>query len=157
MTKFLSLAAGTVLVLAFGFAHAEDSISSGVGDTNDNNMIRNDDLSHIQLDPDRATMNQMPAESEIEGSAAGGVSADTDNMGAEIDQDKTPSDKSSAESEMEGQGAGGAAKDYSDGWQKEKDVKKGESSVDKSSEGSAAGGPGEGGATKDSNRYQYRF
>ncbi len=150
MKIILSLLAGTAFVLASGLAYAEDSVSSGIEDTNDN-TIRNEDLSHIQLDPDRATLNQMPAESEMEGSAAGGMNVDADSMGTEIDQGKTPVDKIPAESGVEGQGAGGTAKD-SDRWQEEKDMKKGESSVDKSSEG----GPGEGGA-KDSDTYQYQY
>jgi hypothetical protein len=155
MKKILSLLTGTAFVLAAGLAYAEDRIYSGIGDTN-NTMIHNEDLSHIQLDQDRATLNQMPAESEIEGSAAGGVSAEADGMGTEIEQGKTPADKNPAEPGAEGRSAGGTAKD-SDRWQKEKDMKKEESSVDKSSEGSAAGGPGEGGVTKDSDTYQYQY
>ncbi len=152
MTKIFIIVGGMVLVLATGLTYAADLPATG--DTGDK-MVRNEDLSHIQLDPDRATLNQMPAESEIEGSAAGGVSADADSMDNEIDQDKTPADKNTAESGVERQGAGDAAKD-SGRWQQKKDMNKGESSVDKSSEGSAAGGTGEGGV-KDSDPYQYQY
>jgi hypothetical protein len=106
MKKILSLLMGTAFVLAFGTAHAEDSVS-GAGDMGDK-VIRNDDLSHIQLDQDLATLNQMPAETEAEGSGAGGVSKDSDSMGTEMEQGNTPADKGAAEPGAEGSGAGGA-------------------------------------------------
>ncbi len=147
MIKIFSVLGGMALVLFVGLTYAADTMPAGE-DTGDK-MIRNEDLSHIQLDPDRATLNQMPAESEIEGSAAGGMSSDADSMSGEVDQGNNPSDKGSMEL-----GAGGAAQD-ADKWQKEKDMK-GESSVDKGSEGAAAGGAGEEGATKGSVTY-YRY
>ncbi len=151
MKKIISLLPGMVLVLAAGLAYAEDSVYTGTDDRNDK-MIRNEDLSHIQLDPDRATLNQMPAESEVEGVAAGGVAADMDSMGAEVDQGKARAEKGPAESGVEGQGARDNAKD-SDKWQQ--DMTEGESSMDKGSEGSGAGGTGEGGAKRDSDTYKY--
>jgi hypothetical protein len=55
------------LVLAFGLTFAQESMS----DTNDpaDKIIRDDDLLRYNLDPDRSTINQMPAESDAEGSA----------------------------------------------------------------------------------------
>ncbi len=151
MKKIISLLSGVALVLAAGLAYAENSVYTGTGDKNDK-MIRNDDLSHIQLDPDRATLNQMPAESEVEGVAAGGVTEDTDSMGSEVDQGKARADQGSEGSSVEGQGTGDKAKD-SDKWQQ--DMTKGKSSMDKGSEGSGAGGTGEGGAKKDPDTYKY--
>ncbi len=151
MKKILSLVFGASFVLAAGLACAEDSVYYGTGDTN-NKMISNDDLSHIQLDSDRATLNQMP---EAEGSAAGGRSADADSMGTEMDQGKSPIDKGSAEPGVEGQGAGGSAKD-SDTWQKEKDMKK-EAPAGKGWEGSDTGGKGEESPAKDPDTYQYQY
>ncbi len=94
MKKILSLLMGMAFVLTFGLAFAEDNATK----TNDigDKVIRNDDLLHLKLDPDRATVNQMPAESEAEGSAAGGVSSQSESMDTEtdidIDQGKTPAD-----------------------------------------------------------------
>ncbi len=78
MKKILSLSMGIALVLTFGFTYAED----GLNDTKitDDKVIRNDDLLHIKLDPDRATVNQMPSESIAEGSAAGGASNESESM-----------------------------------------------------------------------------
>ncbi len=144
MKKILTLLAGMALVLTAGLAFAEDL--SGNGDPGDK-MIRNEDLSHIQLDQDKATLNQMP--SEAEGSAAGGMSTDSESMGTKMDEGKTPADKGAVESGTEGQGAGGGTKD-SDTWQK--DMKKEESPADKGSEG---WGSGDKGPDKDSNTYRY--
>ncbi len=145
MKKILTLLAGMAMVLTAGLAYTEDS-QSGSGDLGDK-MIKNEDLSHIQLDQDKATLNQMP--SEVEGSAAGGMSTDQNSMGTEIDQDKTPADKGAVESGTEGQGAGGITKD-SDTWQK--DMKKEESPADKGSEGWGADGKS---PAKDSDTYRY--
>ncbi len=147
MKKILSLLAGMALVLAAGLAYAED-IMPGSGDLGDK-VIRNEDLSHIQLDQDRATLNQMP--SEAEGSAAGGMSTDS-GTDMEMDQGKTPIDKGAAKPDAEGQGAGGAGKD-SDTWQK--DMKTGDSPVDKGVEGPDTGGKGEESPAKDSGTYKY--
>ncbi len=110
MKRILTLLAGAAMVLTAGFAYAEESLP-GSGDPGDK-MIKNEDLSHIQLDQDKATLNQMP--SEAEGSAAGGMSTDSESMGTEMDQGKTPADKGAAEPGTEGQGAGGVTRDSSD-------------------------------------------
>ncbi len=151
MKKILSFLSGAAIILAAGLAYAED-VTPGSGDTGDQ-MIRNEDLSHIHLDPDQATVNQMP--SEAEGSAAGGMSTDQgSSTGTEMDQGRTSVDKGAVEPGVEGQGAGGAAKD-SDTWQK--DMKKGDSSVEKGSEGSTGKGAGEETPAKDPDTYRYRY
>jgi hypothetical protein len=89
MKKILSLLTGITLVLTFGLAYAEDSVT----DTKNTNekVIRNDDLLHIKLDPDRATVNQMLSESIAEGSAAGGVSNESENIDdIDFGQGETP-------------------------------------------------------------------
>jgi hypothetical protein len=89
MKKILSLLMGITLVLTFGLACAEDSVT----DTRNTNekVIRNDDLLHIKLDPDRATVNQMLSESIAEGSAAGGVSNESENIDdIDFGQGETP-------------------------------------------------------------------
>jgi hypothetical protein len=108
MKKFLSLLMGMGLVLSFGLAYAEEGMS-GTKDMG-NKMISNDDLLRYDLDQDRATINQMPAESGSEGSAAGGVSAEPESAGADIDQSKSTGDRIPAIPGDEGTGAGGASK-----------------------------------------------
>ncbi|MGE5173856.1 MAG: hypothetical protein ACM3MD_08505, partial [Betaproteobacteria bacterium] len=91
MKKILLFMMGMMVVLAFGLVYAEDNMT-GTDDTSDK-MIRNDDLSHIILDPDRATVNQMQAAPEAEGSGAGGVSGDSDtkiDQGGNVPVDKAP-------------------------------------------------------------------
>ncbi len=149
MKKILSLLMGMTFVLTFGLAFAEDSVTD-TGDTNDK-MIRNDDLLNLKLDPDRATVNQMPSESSAEGSAAGGVSSESESMGTDIEQSKTPADKGPAESGAEEPGTGGATKDTEGRYD---DRNKGQAPVDKGIEGSGAGGTGEGGANKDTGGYK---
>ncbi len=90
MKKILSLLMGMAFVLAFGLVYAEDSVTE-TKDANDK-MIRNDDLLHLKLDPDRATVNQMPSEFNAEGSAAGGIQSEPDGMGTDIEQGKAPAD-----------------------------------------------------------------
>jgi len=96
MIKIFSIV-GMALALAVGLAYTEDTMpaAGAMGDK----IIRNEDLSHIQLDPDQATLNRMPAESSaesgIEGSAAGGVSSESDrdmDTETDIDQGKMPAD-----------------------------------------------------------------
>ena len=108
MKKILSLLMGMGLVLSFGLANAEEGTSS----TKDmgNKMISNDDLLRYDLDQDRATINQMPAEPGSEGSAAGGISAEPESKGADIEQSKAPVDKGPATSGEEETRAGGASK-----------------------------------------------
>jgi hypothetical protein len=84
MKKLLSLLSGIAIVLTFGMALAEDITTR--------DMIRDDDLPRINLDKDRATVNQMPAETGAEGSAAGGVSGESDDMFKDIEQIKTPAE-----------------------------------------------------------------
>jgi hypothetical protein len=144
--KIFSLIVGTVFVVAFGMASAETSMSGDMG----GKVIRNDDLSHIQLDQDRATLNQM-RETEAEGSAAGGVTKEEDSMGSEMEQGSKPAETGATESGVEGSGAGSATKE-SDTWRN--DMKK-QAPGSKSTEGSGAVGAGEGGVTKDSDSYRY--
>jgi len=138
---------GTVFVVAFGMAYAEESMS---GDMGDDKVIHNDDLSHIHLDQDRATLNQMP-KTEAEGYAAGGVTKEEDSMGAEMEQGNKPAETGAAGAGVEGSGAGSSTKD-SDTWRS--DMNK-QAPGSKSTEGSGAGGAGEGGAAKDSDSYRY--
>ncbi len=89
MKKILSLLTGITLVLTFGLVCAEDSMT----DTKNtiDNVIRNDDLSRVKLDPDRATVNYMQSESIAEGPAAGVVSNDSENMDdIDFGQGETP-------------------------------------------------------------------
>ena len=148
MKKILSLSMGMAFVLAFGMAYAKDGMS-GSGDMGDK-VIRNDDLSHIQLDQDRATLNQMP-ETEAEGSGAGGISKEEDSTGTEMEQGNAPAEKGAAASGAEGSGAGSTTKD-SDTWRSDMNEQE---PAGKNTEGSGAGGAGKGGAAKDSDSYRY--
>lgn len=110
MKKLLSLLSGMAIVLTFGMALAEDSTTQkDSSDITIRDMIRDDDLPRINLDKDRATINQMPAETGAEGSAAGGVSGESDDMFKDIEQIKTPADVDKVPAE-EGTGAGGTNK-----------------------------------------------
>ena len=73
MKKILSLVLGMGLVLSLGMAYAEEGMS-GTKDTSDK-MIGNDDLQRNNLDQDRATVNQMPAEPGSEAAQPPGASA----------------------------------------------------------------------------------
>lgn len=89
MKKILSLITGIAFVLSFGLAYTEDSVTD-TKKTNDK-VVRNDDLLHIKLDPDRATVNQMLSESIAEGSAAGGVSYESEDIDdIDFGQGETP-------------------------------------------------------------------
>ena len=89
MKKILSLITGIAFVLSFGLAYTEDSVTD-TKKTNDK-VVRNDDLLHIKLDPDRATVNQMLSESIAEGSPAGGVSYESESMDdIDFGQGETP-------------------------------------------------------------------
>ncbi len=145
MKRILSLIIGTIFVVAFGMAYAGESMSGDMGDK----VIRNDDLSHIHLDQDRATLNQMP-ETEAEGYAAGGVTKEEESLGAETEQGSKPAETDAAGAGAEGPGAGSSTKD-SDTWRSDMNKQAPDS---KSTEGSGAGGAGEGGA-KDSDSYRY--
>jgi hypothetical protein len=111
MKIFLPLLAGMAVVLVFGLTFAQDTMT----DTKDpaDKIIRDDDLLRDTLDPDRATINQMPAESDAEGSAAGGVRDDSESMRGDDDQSKEPVEKGPAETvpDFKGTGAGGESKD----------------------------------------------
>jgi hypothetical protein len=108
MKKIFPLLMGIGLVLSLGMAYAEESMSvtKGTGDK----MISNDDLLRYNLDQDRATINQMPAVPGSEGTAAGGVSGETESTGTDIEQSKAPVDKGPAVPGEEGTGGGGAGK-----------------------------------------------
>ncbi len=105
MKRILSLLAGMAFVFTVGFVLADDSMT----ETKDNGdkIIRNDDLSHIDINQDRATVNQMPAESGAGGSAAGGIGGDSNTMKNESDSTKAPVEKTPVEPGTEGSGAGG--------------------------------------------------
>jgi hypothetical protein len=92
MKKFLSFIMGMGLVLSLGMAYAEEG-SSGIEYPSDK-MIRDDDLPRLNLDQDRATVNQMPAVPGREGSAAGGVREEPAGTSTEIEQSKQPVEKS---------------------------------------------------------------
>ncbi len=105
MKRILSLLAGVALVLTAGFVFADDS-ATWTKDNGDK-IIRNDDLSHIDINQDRATINQMPAESGAGGSAAGGMSGDSGTMKNDSESTKAPVGKTPVEPGAEGSGAGG--------------------------------------------------
>jgi len=89
MKKILSLITGIAFVFTFGLAYAEDSVTD-TKKTNDK-VVHNDDLLHIKLDPDRATVNQMLSESIAEGSATGGVSYESEDIDdIDFGQGETP-------------------------------------------------------------------
>lgn len=90
MKKMLSLVMGMGLVLSLGMAYAEEG-TEGVTHPSEK-MIRDDDLQHLNLDQDRATMNQVPALPEIEGSAPGSVREEPKNADTDIEQSKEPAD-----------------------------------------------------------------
>jgi hypothetical protein len=106
--KILFLAVGMGLVLSLGMAYAEEG-RGGITYPSEK-MIRDYDLPRLNLDKDRATVNQMPTEPGFEGSAAGGLREEPGSMGTGIEQSKKPVDKSPAVPEEEGTGAGGASK-----------------------------------------------
>jgi hypothetical protein len=94
MKKLLSLLSGMAIVLTFGMALAEDN----AGQTKDpgNVTVRDDDLPRINLDQDRATLNQTPAETGADGSAPGGVSGESDlikDIKIPADVDKLPAEE----------------------------------------------------------------
>ncbi len=130
---------GLLLVFVFASVYAEES-GTRTDDTS-GKIITNDDLSRIVLDPDRATVNQMPAASEEEGAGAGGVSSD-DSMYDEMDRGKESVEKAPA-NPGEGSAGGGTYKD-SDTW-KQDDSGPGKAPVDKyrpDEGGSGMGGSG---------------
>ena len=102
MKKFLYFIMGMGLVLSLGMAYAEEG--AGGIEYPSEKMIRDDDLPRLNLDQDRATVNQMPAGSGTEGSAAGGVSAEPQSSDTGIEQSKEPVEKSPALPGEEGTG-----------------------------------------------------
>ncbi len=114
MKKLLTLAAGAALIAAFGVSYAKVRLAAmDYGDSD--KMITNDDISHSDMDQDKATVNQAPEGSGSEGSAAGGVSKEPDTMKSDKDMSKQPVDKGAAGKSEEGSGAGGPAKEP-DSW-----------------------------------------
>ncbi len=107
MKKVLSLITGIAIVFALGSAYAAEGVNTA-GDTIDR-MITNDDLSHINLDQDRSTVNQMPSVSseEASGSAAGGGREESDSTYKDMEQNKESIEKKAGELGVEGSGAGG--------------------------------------------------
>lgn len=138
MKLIFSLLTGMAFVLTFGSAYAEGNMT-GREDTGDR-MIRNEDLPYIILDPNRATVNQMPAETGAEGSAAGGVSEESGGMYKDSDQGNAPVEKAPAETGVEGTGTGGVGKD-SDAMKSDSDQSKApaESTPEPPKEGSSGG------------------
>jgi hypothetical protein len=108
MKKLLSLLSGMAIALSFGVALAEDNTTQtkDPGSVTIRDMIRDDDLPRINLDKDRATVNRVPAENGAGGSAAGGISGESDLFN-ELEQMKTPVEEVPAE---QGTGAGGTSK-----------------------------------------------
>ena len=100
MKKVLSLLAGMVFVLAFGVAYG-DELQPGDGYTSDK-MINNEDVQKYDQDMGPGGIVTMPTlPDEIQGTAAGGGSKDTESDGksdtyekvAPVEKDKTkPSD-----------------------------------------------------------------
>jgi hypothetical protein len=97
MKYIIALATGLMLVLALGTAYAADSTTQYRGDK----MIRNDDLNQQTLDENRATVNQMPAEPEVQGSGAGGTSSELDTRPTDKDLNAAPADNLKEEPAIE--------------------------------------------------------
>jgi hypothetical protein len=108
--KILPLLLSFVFVLTFGYEFAEQS-APGNSDTGPK-MIRDEDIQHYDIDQDRATVNQMPAQSGSEGSGAGGVTKDSDSTLKDSDSSKAPVEEAPAEPGAKGSGAGGASDDW---------------------------------------------
>jgi hypothetical protein len=108
MKKFLSFIMGMGLVLSLGMAYAEEGAGGIVYPSE--KMIRDDDLPRLNLDQDRATVNQLPAVPGREGSAAGGVRQEPKSTDTDIEQSKEPVEKIPAVPGEEGTGAGEAGK-----------------------------------------------
>jgi hypothetical protein len=108
MKKILSVVLGMGLVLSLGMAYGEEGTGGIVYPSE--KMIRDEDLSRYNLDQNRSTINQMPAEPGAEGSAAGGVNREPESKGTEIEQDKAPIEKVPAITRDEGTGRGGELK-----------------------------------------------
>lgn len=104
MKKMLSLLIGMGLVLSLGIAYAGDGAGGAMYPSE--RMIRDDDLPRLNLDQDRATVNQMPANPGAEGSAAGGLREEPKNTDTGIEQSKEPADIVPATPEEEGTGKG---------------------------------------------------
>ena len=80
---FMSMA----FIITFGPAFAAEDMSEPKGS---DKTIHDEDLQYLQLDQDRATVNQMTAVPGSEGSGAGGESKDSDTMYKDTDQYTTP-------------------------------------------------------------------
>jgi hypothetical protein len=109
MKKILSFVMGIGLFLSLGMAYAEEG-TGGVTYPGEK-MIRDDDLEHLNLDQDRATVNQVPALPEIEGSAPGGVREEPKDTDTDIEQSKEPVGIVPAAPEEEGIGKGEEGKE----------------------------------------------
>ncbi len=91
MKKILSVVLGMGLVLSLGMAYAEEGTGGIVYPSE--KMIRDEDLPRYNLDQDRSTINQIPAEPGAEGSAAGGINREPESTGTDIEQNKAPVEK----------------------------------------------------------------
>ncbi len=115
MKKILAILMGMAFILTLGLAFAAEDMSGPQG-TSDK-IIRDEDIQHLDMDQDRATVNQMPTESGTEGSGAGGVNKDSDSTYKDSDQSTAPLEKTPAKPGAEGLGAGGSSNDsYSPGY-----------------------------------------
>lgn len=115
MKKILAILTGMAFTITLGLAFAVEDLSGSQG-TGDK-IIRDEDIQQLQLDQDRATVNQMAAEPGSEGSGAGGASTDSDTMYKDSDQYTAPVEKTPAKPGIEGSGAGGSRDDsYSPGY-----------------------------------------
>jgi len=105
MKTLLTLSAVVALVIAFANAYADDDMTGAAYDND--RMITNDNLPTINPDQGGATLNRMPAESNAEGSAAGGMGSDSDNWKKEGELGKEPVDKTPMEPGKKEPGTGG--------------------------------------------------
>jgi len=91
MRYILALAAGIVVLLASGYAYANDRMAASA--YGNDKVITNDDPQESVPGSDNSTFNQMPTTQDSNGSAAGGMSKGPDSMQQESDQGAGPADK----------------------------------------------------------------
>jgi hypothetical protein len=108
MKKLLSSLLGMAFILTFGLEYAAEDMSDTQG--MDNKTITNEDIQHLNLDKDHATVNQMPAESGTSGAGAGGVNNEPDSTYKDSDQSAAPVENTPAKGH-EGSGTGGSSDD----------------------------------------------
>jgi hypothetical protein len=109
MRKYLFSLMGMAFILTFGLEYAAEDMSDTQG--MDNKTITNEDIQHLNLDKDHATVNQMPAESGTSGAGAGGVNNESDSSYKDSDQSAAPVENTPAKGTDEGSGTGGSSDD----------------------------------------------